>query len=213
MAILNIPITKAGKSIPVDTNDFDENVYAEIFAAGLKVFLNARQSKVTVKDLEGEALAAAQAAALEIAEKNLTELRSGKVRKGRAASASKIPGVVLTEARRLAKEVIKNEIRAAGFKVSHVEASEITKLANELIASDPSYIAQAEANIATRTAVVETDQAAAMAKLNALGGVKLSEKKIAADEKAKAERKSQLSAKQAGKVAPRKPKAAEVTAH
>ena len=59
----------------------------------------------------------------------------------------------MTEARRLAKEVVKNEIRAAGMKISFVEASVITKAANELIAADPSFIENAKANIEARSAV------------------------------------------------------------
>jgi len=210
MAILSIPITKAGTAMEINTDDFNENIYAEIFAAGLKVILNARQSAIKVKDVVGDELAKAQAAAIKIAEKNLADLVSGKARKTRDASAAKVPSAVITEARRLAKEVIKNEIRAAGMKISHVDASEITKLANELIARDNSYIAQAEANISARVTVI--DPLEAKSRLEALGGVTISAKKVEAEAEAKAARKSQLSAKQAAKVAPRKPKA-EVHAH
>ncbi len=215
MTTLNIPITKAGATLEVNPDDFNEEIYKEIFTAGLKVLLNARQSNVKVKDLDGEALAKEQAAALAIANKNLEELRSGKIRKGRAApTAVKTSGPVMTEARRLARDVIRNEIRAAGMRVADVEASDITKLANELIAKEPSYIAQAEANLAARANVANTDKESALAKLNALGGIAVSAKKVKAAEEAKAAKKSQLSAKQAGKAAPRKPKAEEAaTAH
>lgn len=207
MAKLNIPITKGGASIEVDTDNMPESMYLMAMQEGLKVMLNKRMSKVTVAKLEGVKLAEAREAAMVIARKNYDEVMAGTMKGGRAAGAAKISGVVMTEARRLAKEVVKNEIRAAGLKVSHVEASAITKLANELIASDPSYVAQATENIEKRKAKVNEDQSAALAFLQKLGGVQESPKLVAKAEKEKAEKKSTLSVKQAGKVAPRKAKA------
>jgi hypothetical protein len=131
-----------------------------------------------------------------IAEENLGKVLKGEVKKGRTAGASKVSGVVMTEARRLAREVVKNEIRAAGMKVSHVEVSEITKAANELIAADPSFIETATANIEARSAKTVA--------INIANLVHESPKLKAAAEKAKATKKATLSAKQAGKVAPRK---------
>ena len=222
MATLNIPITKAGnKKIAVETNDLPENVYLMALEAGLKVLLNLGMSKITTKDLEGEALASAHAAAMTKAEDNLAKAYAGQTKVGRTASAAgdKVPGIVMTEARRLAKEVIKDEIKAAGMKVSHVEASAITAAANELLASaeGPSFIELAKANIAARTAKVSVagddaqKAAAAKAKLEALGGIAESPKLKAKAEKAKAESKearksNPLSSTQAGKVAPRKQK-------
>jgi hypothetical protein len=168
-------------------------------------------SKVLTKDLEGEKLAEAQAAALKIAEENLSNLKAGKITKARGgakdANGNKVAANVMTEARRLAKEVVKNEIRAAGMKISHVEASVITKAANELIAADPSFIENAKANIEARSAVKSA--------INIADLVHESPKLVAKAEAAKAERKTQLSAKQAGKAAPRKKKApeAETAAH
>lgn len=212
MAKLNIPITKGGASIEVDTDSMPESMYIMAMQEGLKVMLNKRMSKVTVAKLEGEKLAEAREAAMVIARKNYEEVMAGTMKGGRVAGAAKISGVVMTEARRLAKEVVKNEIRAAGLKVSHVEASAITKLANELIASDQSYVAQATENIEKRKAKVNEDQAAALAFLQKLGGVAESPKLVAKAEKEKAEKKSTLSALQAGKVAPRKAKATSTEA-
>lgn len=215
MALLKIPVTKAGnRAIEVNTDALPEDMFILAVEAGLKVLLNAKMSKITTKDLEGDELETARAAAFSVAEKNLADLNEGKTKRGRAASTDgkKVPGVVMTEARRLAKEVVKDEIRAAGMKVSHVEASVITKTANEMIANDPSFIEMAQANIEARTAKVThaTDandrKAEALAKLEALGGITESPKLIAAANKAKAEKKTQLSAMQAGKAAPRKPK-------
>jgi len=209
MATLKIAVTKAGnKPIEVNPDELPDEVYKMCLEAGIKHFINQRMSKITTKDLEGEQLAAAQAAAMKVAEENLTNLKEGKVRRGRAgatdASGKKVPGVVMTEARRLAKEVVKNELRAAGIKISHVEASEITKAANELIAADPAFVEQAKTNIEARSAKVTS--------INIASLVHVSPKLVEKAEKAKAEKKSQLSAKQAGKVAPRKAKAGEATA-
>lgn len=211
MASMNIKVTKAGKSLEVDLQDLPDEAYQFVLQKGLEALLNARMSKVLTKDLEGEKLAEAQAAALKIAEENLASLKAGKITKARGgakdANGNKVAANVMTEARRLAKEVVKNEIRAAGMKISHVEASVITKAANELIAADPSFIENAKANIEARSAVKSA--------INIADLVHESPKLVAKAEAAKAERKTQLSAKQAGKAAPRKKKApeAETVAH
>ena len=222
MTTVKVPITKAGnRMIEVDTSEsgMPQEMYLLALEEGLKVLLNRGMSKVpAAKGLEGKDLEDARESAFVIAGKNLAKLYSGELRKGRAAAkdGSKVPGVVMTEARRLAKEVIKNEIRAAGKKVSHVEASEITRAANELLAVDPSFIEMATANIAARQAKVpsgeseEATKAAALAYLSKVGGIAESPKLI----KAAAERKTKesLSKTQAGKVAPRK-KSSEVRAN
>ncbi len=211
MASMNIKVTKAGKSLEVDLQELPDEAYQFVLQKGLEALLNARMSKVLTKDLEGEKLAEAQAAALKIAEENLSNLKDGKITKARGgakdANGNKVAANVMTEARRLAKEVVKNEIRAAGMKISHVEASVITKAANELIAADPSFIENAKANIEARSAVKSA--------INIADLVHESPKLVAKAEAAKAERKTQLSAKQAGKAAPRKKKApeAETAAH
>lgn len=205
MASMNIKVTKAGKSLEVDLETLPDEAYQFVLQKGLEALLNARMSKVLTKDLEGEKLADAQSAALKIAEENLANLKAGKITKARGgakdANGNKVAANVMTEARRLAKEVVKNEIRAAGMKISHVEASVITKAANELIAADPSFIETAKANIEARSAVKSA--------INIADLVHESPKLVAKAEAAKAERKTQLSAKQAGKAAPRKKKAPE----
>jgi hypothetical protein len=223
MGVLNIPVVKAGgKTIAIDTDtDLDDRMFKLALEEGLKVLINAKMSKITAQSkLEGAELEASQAAAMEIAEKNLAAIKAGEFKKGgRGASASstKIPREVMTEARRLAKEVIKNEIRAAGMKISHVEPRDITAAANNLLETDPSYIEQAKANIEARNVVapVATDnpeaKAAAAAKLASLGFAGESEKKLKEAEERKVKSKAVLSATQAGKAAPRK--GAQPTAH
>jgi hypothetical protein len=223
MGVLNIPVVKAGgKTIAIDTDtDLDDRMFKLALEEGLKVLINSKMSKITAQSkLEGAELEASQAAAMEIAEKNLAAIKSGEFKKGgRGASASstKVPREVMTEARRLAKEVIKNEIRAAGMKISHVEPRDITAAANNLLETDPSYIEQAKANIEARNVVapVATDDptvvAAAKSKLASLGLSGESPKLLAAAEERKAKSKAVLSATQAGKAAPRK--GAQPTAH
>lgn len=207
MTELHIPITKAGnRKITVDTAELPEDMYRMALEEGLKVLLNAKMSKITVKGLEGEALEAQRNAAYEVGLQNLENVKAGKVRKGRsaatAADGSKVSGPVMTEARRLAKEVVKNEIRAAGMKISHVAASDITKAANALIEADPSFIETAKANLEARAAKPSAVDISAL--------IHESPKLVERAAKAKAERKA-LSATQAGKVAKRKP-AANATA-
>jgi hypothetical protein len=204
MAILKIPVTKAGnKTIAFDTDKLPEEVYHKVMEAlvfeGLKVILNKGMSKITTARLEGEELEKARADAWKKAEENFANLMEGKVTKTRSPSATKVAGPIMTEARRLAKEVVRDAIKAKGMRVSHVEASEITKAANELIASDPSFIEQATANIEARTAKPVAIDITTL--------IHESPKLVAKAEKAKAERKATLSATQAGKAAKRKPAA------
>ena len=222
MTILSIPITKAGNvTIEVDLDTIPEAVYLGALEEGFKTYLNKGMSKITgLKDMTEEELSKAREAALVIATKNLEALKSGTVKRTRAkAAGAKVPGVVLTAARRIAKEVLKDEIRAAGLKISHIAPRDLTRLANERIAEDPSYIAQAQAEIDARNSATSTiDQASALAKLQALG-LHEDPKLVAAAEAEKAKRKETLSAAQAGKpgktAAPRKAKAepAQPVAH
>lgn len=195
MATFAIPISKAGANIDVDVDALPEEMYAQALKEGLKVMLSKGMSKITTKDLEGEELAKARAAALEKAQENLAAMNGGTYKIGRAKSATtgKVSGATMTEARRLARNVVKDTLRKAGYKISLVAASDITAAANKLIDSDPSYIEQAKANLEARTAApVGID-------LTAL--VHEDPKKKAAAEKRKAEAKGQLSAKQAGMTA------------
>lgn len=201
MAVLSVPISKASASVSLDLDALPDAVYKLLLAEGAKVMLNKGMSKIILKGLEGDGLAKAKADALTVANKNLDKMMAGEVKAGRSAGTSKIAGVVMTEARRLAKEVVKNELRAANIKISTVEASEITKAANALIEADPSYVETASANIETRKAKAVS--------INIAGMVHVSPTLLAKAEKEKTERaaarkSAPLSAKQAGKVAPRK---------
>lgn len=202
MAIVNIPISKAGgKKIAIDSSALPDAIYSTALYEGLKVLMNARMSKITTAKLEGEALDAAHAAAWAKAEENLTMLLSGKATKVERGASTKAAGIsreVQTEAMRLAKAIVKDEIRAAKLRPSMVPAAEITAYAKQFLEADPSIYEKAKENIANRAGIKPKVQ------LNFTEDPKL----VAAAEKAKAERKTerQLSAKQAGKVVPRRAK-------
>jgi len=222
MPILNIPIAKAGKGVTfaVDTDVFnalmEDNPEAamRIVEEGFKAILNSRMSKLAAPSkLEGAEAEANKAAALAKAEENLNDLKAGKLtKKTSAAKAAGVNRAELTEAIRLAKNVVKNEIRKAGQKVSLVAAKVITDAAKALVESNPSFIEEAKANLA-EAAKVEP-------KMDIMSLIKLDPKLVAKAEADKAERKAQLSAKQAskpakhkGKVPPRRPEATVSAAH
>lgn len=201
MAIVQVPISKSGgRKVSVDTKDLPDEIYSLALYEGLKVFLNARMSKITTAKLEGEALAEAHEAAFAKAEENLGMLLAGKATKAERGSTAKADGVsreVMTEALRLAKAIVKDEIRNAGLRPSMVPAAEITAYAKQVLEADASLIDKAKETIAARAGVKPKLQ------LNFAEDPKL----VAKAEKAKAEKKAAsgtISAKQAGRVVPRR---------
>ncbi|MDR3572237.1 MAG: hypothetical protein P4L50_00110 [Anaerolineaceae bacterium] len=221
--IVKIPIPKAGPDafleVDLDGSVMPDAIFQQIVLAGLEVVLNKRMSSKKIGAITkktGAELEAAQAEAMKVAKENLENLYKGSIgRKGKAKAKDELDRTVRTEARRLARELVKNEIRKAGGKPSHYSAAEITKFADVFIDRDASIIEKAKANLASREIIIpdkvdESEKAKAKADLEALG-LKPDPKKVAKAEAEKAERKTQLSAKQAGatkKVAGRsKPKA------
>ncbi len=211
MATYQIPVTKAKDTVAIDTDSLPTEVYAEALKLGLKELVNRGMSKITKSAHPDEA--ELKAKALEQAQANVEAINSGKIRFAGGA-AKKASGAVMTEARRLAKNVIKDEMKKAGLKISHVDASEITKAANALLASDQGkqFIEAAEAELKLREEAKAQIEGAADAPLSSiLAGIAINpDKKVkaeAAAAKKKADKKpsasGQLSAKQAAKVAPR----------
>ena len=192
MAILNVPCTKGKGTVAINTEtDLPDAVYAEALLQGLKVLMNRGMSKITKETYpDAEEM---KAAAMAKAAENLEAIREGKIRFTGGAKSNKASGAVMTEARRLARNLVKDEMKRQGIKISHVEASEITKAANALLEEDPSLIETAKANLEERQKVP--------VKIN-VKSIPISQKKVAAAEAKKV--KSGLSAKQAGKVKTRK---------
>lgn len=193
-----VPIVKAGATafIDVDVSTYSDEAYAYVMAEGLKAIANARMSKVgAVTKLTGKELEDAQALALKIAEENLDKLAKGDIKlKSAKASKSDIPRDVQTEALRLARDVVRNEIRKAGGKISQYAAKDITAAAHAVIAGDPSYLDKARANLESRANLTSAIDVSSM--------IHVDPKKAAKAAEAKASKP--LSATQAGKVAPRK---------
>lgn len=192
MAKLQIPVTKSkGNFIEIDTEtDLDDAVFKEVVFQGLKVLLNRGASKITRTSTKNEDEYKAQA--LEKAQEQLELVKTSKIKFTGVGKEKKLSGAVNTEAMRLARNLVKDEMKKAGIKISHVEASEITKAAKEVLASEngASIIEMAKANLEERSKVPVAS--------TIVSGIKISEKKVKAAEAKKA--KDQLSAKQAGKV-------------
>ena len=209
--ILNITISKAGKSIPIDSdmiNELPPAMQARILEEGLKVLLNAKMTKVKTKDLVDDELVSAQSAAMVIAAKNLDDLKAGKLTKRGSSAATKgVDRKIVTEAMRLGRNHLKSLYREKGGIVSRVEASVWTAGAKQLIESDPQFMDQAKINL-EETATKPT----VAIDLEALG-IAASPKLVAEAEAKKLARKGSLSATQAGKVAPRRREAAPQHTH
>jgi hypothetical protein len=204
MAEISVAITKGKANVTFQTDDLPEHVYAAALALGLKELANKGMSKIT-KALyaDPEEL---KAAAMAKAAENVEAINAGTIKIPGQKAASKVSGAVMTEARRIARNMVKDAIKANGGKVSHVEARDITAAANALLASEEGagIVTQATANLAERAKVPVS--------LAIISAIPISEKKVKAAEAKKA--KDQLSAKQAGKVKPRaKGQQAAATAH
>lgn len=205
MAVMQVAVTKSKGFVEIDTEQLPDDVYAEALLQGLKVLLNRGMSKITKAELGSEDTVKAEAQVK--AEKNKEAILKGDI-KFTGGKAKKASGVVMTEARRLAKNLVKDEMKRAGIKVSHVEAKEITKAANAYLDSTEGagLIAKAEANIAEREKV----NVAGVIDIKAL--IKESPALVAKAEarKAKPKDNNQLSAKQAGMTLKAKPVQASV---
>lgn len=197
MSVVSIPVTKGKASVDVELDSLPEDVYREAMIQGMKVLLNRGMSKITKETYPNEE--ELHAAALAKATENLEACKEGKIRFTGSKSASKVSGAVKTEAMRLARNIVKDEIKKAGGKISHYAASDITAAAKELLDASPELIEQAKANLVEREATP--------IKI-AISAIPVDPKKVAAAEakkaKAKAEKGTTLSAKQASIPAKRK---------
>jgi len=185
---LKIPVVKGKSYLEVDTAELPIHVYREALVQGLKVLLNRGQTQITKAAYpEAEDL---KAKAMETAEQTLENMYAGKIRiMGSSAKSDKVPREVMTEARRIARNLVKEELKRSGVKVSYVESSEITKAANALLAADPDIIKQAEEEVEKR--------ASKKVKID-IASIPISQKKVKAAEARKQDKT--LSAAKAGKV-------------
>jgi hypothetical protein len=194
-AMIKFALKNGAGEVEVDTNRLPIEVYKEALMQGLKVLAERAMSKITKEayPVEEERKAAIKAKA----EQNIQDMYDGKTKLTGQPKSKKASGAVMTEAMRLARNLVKDAMKANKIKISTVKASEITAAAKALIEADPSIVATAEANLKAREATP--------IKIDITKLVKADPELVAKDEakKAKAKADKPLSAKQAGKVAPR----------
>lgn len=196
---LTISLKNGAGEVTIDTGKLPEDVYREALMQGLKAIAERAMSKITKEAYPDEAQR--KAAIKAKAEANIEDMYSGKTKITGQAKVKKASGAVMTEAMRLARNLVKDAMKANKIKISTVKASEITAAAKTLIESDPSIMTTAEANLEARAATPVKIDIASLIKADP-ELVKKAEAKAAA-----AKANKPLSAKQAGKVAPRaKPK-------
>jgi len=193
--IVSIALKNAAGSVDVDTAKLPDDVYREALMQGLKVIAERGMSKLTKEAYPDET--ERKQAIKSKAEANVQDMYDGKVKITGAAKVKKASGAVMTEAMRLARNLVKDAMKANKIKISTVKASEITKAAKLYIESEPSIIKQAEENLKQR------EQTPIKIDIKSL--IKVDPELVAKDEAKKAAAKADkpLSAKQAGKVAPR----------
>ena len=187
----DIPVPKAKTNLKGWTGKLPEHVYREIVAQGWKVVLNRGMTKITKEAYpDPEEL---RAKALEVAEANLAAMYAGKIRiTGSKTESGKVPREVMTEARRIARSLVKETLKAAGRKVSYVASAEITKAANALIATEAWILEQAYKEV--------EDRSAKRVKID-IESIPEDAKRVKAAEAKRADKV--LSAQKAGKVATR----------
>lgn len=196
-----VPVVKARDVLEVDPEDLPIEVYEEAFALGLKALLNRGQTEIKTAGKSGQALANAKNEAMAKAKETLAKMKTGDVRMsgGRSRPKAGVSGAVMTEARRLAKISVKDEIKAKGGKVSHYTGAEITKFANLLLDQDESYLAQAKENLEARTLTKGKKKVD-------ISGIKASEKLVkAAEDKAAKAKEAAVARKAAGTAGPKVP--------
>ena len=193
--IVQVALKNAAGTVEVDTAKLPDDVYREALMQGLKVIAERGMSKITKANIPDEAERRAEIKAK--AEANVQEMYEGKTKITGAKTVKKASGAVMTEAMRLARNLIKDAMKANKIKISTVKASEITKAAKAYIESNPSIIASAEANLKEREETPMTIDIKALIKVDP----ELVAKAEAKAAKAKADKP--LSKTQAGKVAPR----------
>src|SRR5215471_223795 len=211
--MLSIPIAKGSTKedpmvIEINLREITDDAfpgvsYKEIMYQGLKAILNRGMTDIP-SDKTEESIKGAR----EVAERNLKALREGTIR-ATGGKAKGVAGKVKTEALRLAKVVVKAELKALGIVLRHVDASEITDLAKAVLEARPELMQQAEANIAQTDKLSKPDEAMK----SIISKVKVNQGKVAKEKAEKAKAKEQLSAAKAGIVAQRARGATQPTQH
>ncbi len=215
--VFKIPL-KGGGELEVQADiigKLGDTSYDEILFLGLKAALSKGLDKAVgvVKGLSADQLEVAKAKGVEKAKANLEALISGTAKTSKK-KAVKTDRALQSEALRIAREMVRNGLIAAGEKVSYRPLSEITLAAKALIEANPTILEMAQANM---DAAANATKAVSEKLAEIVKTVKPSDKliKAAAEKKAKAAADKPLSAKQAGKTKkhiPAKPGTVQATA-
>ena len=193
MAIILVPVVKAKAMMEVDTDRLDEQTYTEAVKLGLKQMLNRGQTKITAAEISDEEQRKAESWSK--AEETLKDIYAGKVRIS-GGKAKKATGKINTEAMRIARQLVKDAMKAQGIKVSLVKAKDISAAAAELLDADPEILKEAAANVKARE-----DKEKAIATKIDLSKIQLDPNRV----KAAADKKTKVSAKQAGMTVKARP--------
>src|SRR5271168_184799 len=146
--IISVPLKNGAGTVDVDARFLPDDVYREALLQGLKVIAERAMSKITKEAYPDEA--ERKGAIRAKAEANVEDMYAGKVKITGAVAVKKASGAVMTEAMRLARNLVKDAMKAEKIKISTVKASDITIAAKAFIEADPSIITTAEANLAAR---------------------------------------------------------------
>lgn len=159
MTTLAIPIPKAGALFEVDLDfvmeSLPNDVLKEVLFQGLKQVLNRGQTKhaSVAKDADTPKKKEAVEAIMEVVAKTWEACREGTIRiTGGKAKTKGVDREIKVEAMRLARLTIKDALKAAGKKVSHYAARDITALAEEFLGTEDGaeLLAQAKENVEAR---------------------------------------------------------------
>jgi hypothetical protein len=164
-----------------------------------------------VTKLEGKALEDRQAEIRKAADATIKQLEDG-VYPG--AKKVKVSGAVQTEALRIIKNVVKDQVRSSGQKVGAYTAKEYTAAAKAIFEQQSArYLALAQKALDERAADAKGQTSKSLVDLF---GEKANSEEVKAKPKVAPKRKEKgapLSAKQAGMAAPRQKPGTQHTAH
>jgi hypothetical protein len=199
--LIEVELKNKAGTIVIDLRKVkSDDQYREALRLGFKAMAERAMSKITKAEYPDED--ERKAAILAKATQNIQDVYDGTAKiPGKAAVkvSGKGSAKVMTEAMRLAREMVKDAMKLAKIKITHVKASEVTAAAKALIADDPSIVATAEANLKARESAPLKLNIASLIKVDPALAAKDAAKQAARQ----AEKDTQLSKTQAGKVAPR----------
>lgn len=198
-----------------DIDDIPDESFRYILQRGLDTIINEaggmpKLLKGITKLSESEQLKAKEAVRKQ-AKENLKALGSKSEQreadlKHKGAKATKVAGVVEKEALRLAKEMVKDLLRANQIKISAYKASEHTSMAKDLLKDNPDLYTKAEANLKEREDGAKTTASIDIKKLFGAKGEDPNNKAkpkgagLKAANEAKAAQKVQVAAKEKPKA-------------